>query len=271
MTSSKSATGSSGRGALSPSRRSTPQRTLGVPPTGRGAGGPSGARTGAHRPLRRAHVEMDPRDPFGVQAFRREVLADRLVKNLKEWIDAARRRQGRPTIIRGRVSLLAIRLDDAIVRRATRRGRPLERLRQVSDTWPRSAAGNPPMPRPTSSPLHRLTSARSRPRAAQVSPAGTRPKVVLTIDPPQHQRRWRRRRSITGAAIRTYPPPRSKHAQLAVFAFQHQALPIDEQLATWNGSGRRRDHRYRFRSVFKREADMAFRSLVDLRPRRAGN
>jgi hypothetical protein len=216
-----------------------------------------------------AHVEMDPQDQWGIRAFRDEVLGTTLVGDLKQWLDVEVRRQGRPTISRGRVSLLAIRVRDEILRRATRRGRPLERLRQISERlaafygWdPADAAayvlaGTPP----------RVSAIEGRVQLKFPLPARSR--IILTIDPTSTPAEvaaaYSRLRAQQFGRVRRL---RAKHAELAVFTIRHAALPLAEQLIKWNRSVPHRKW-YRFRSVFTREAERARRSLVELLPQRA--
>jgi hypothetical protein len=215
-----------------------------------------------------AHAELDTRDQWGIGAFRDEVLGGTVVRDLKQWLDVEVRRQGRPTIVRGRVSLLAIRVRDEILRRATRRGRPLDRLRQISE---RLAAFYGWDPADAATYVLAGTAPQVRAIEGRVQlkfPLPARARIILTIDPTSTPAEvvaaYSRLRTQQFGRVRRL---RAKHAELAVFTIRHAALTLDEQLTKWNSSMPRK--RYRFRSVFKREAERARRSLVELLPQRA--
>jgi hypothetical protein len=215
-----------------------------------------------------ADVETDARDRFGVQAFRREVLRDDVVRDVNVWMSHQVRRQGRPTVIRGRASLLAIRIDGDIVHRATRRKAILERLRQISESLAAFYGWEP-----ADATTYVLTGTAPRVPAIKGDvrlkfPLPARSKIVLTIDPTATPREVAaayaslRRRQF--GRIRRLQP---KHAELAVFAIRQHSQTEREQMEEWN-----RMHpgeRYRFPSVFKRDSVLAIQALAELRPHRA--
>jgi hypothetical protein len=100
-------------------------------------------------------------------------------------------------------------------------------------------------------------------------PLPARARIVLTIDPTSTPAEvaasYSRLRAQQFGRVRRLT---AKHAELAVFTIRHAALGLDEQLSKWNSSVPHRK-RYRFRSVFKREAERARQSLVELLPQRA--
>ena len=218
-----------------------------------------------------ADVEQDSTDRFQVRKFRREILAGTLVSDLRRWIQEHVRRQGRPTVENGRVHLVAVRVGDEIVRRATRLGHPLEWLRQMSDAlaafypWePADAAtyalaGTPPSVRSLSAHVRRTWPVLARSTiTVTIGPTAT-PNEVAAV--------YSRLRTQEFGRVRRLTP---KHAALAAFAFGHSGLSDVEQMNQWNRKQKNRPRwRYRFPSVFRRERDLALGSLLELRPHRS--
>jgi len=215
-----------------------------------------------------ADVEADADDRFGVQAFRNEVLGGDLVQDLNAWVSVHVRRQGRPTVIRGRASLLAIRFDGDIVHRATRRKGILERLRQISESlaafygWEAADATTYVLP----GTVPRVPAIKGDVRLKFPLPA--RSKIVLTIDPTATPREVAA--AYAGLRKRQFGRIRRlqrKHAELAVFAIRQRSETDREQMEEWNRMHPGRSHR--FPSVFRRDADLAIKALAELRPHRA--
>jgi hypothetical protein len=217
-----------------------------------------------------AYADAAPDDQWGIRSFRRRVLGDRLLTHPRAWLDAEVRRQRRPTIVGKRVSLVAIRVGDEILRRAIRRGGRLDRLRQVSDALARSFGWDPADAATYVLTGQTLPVSAIEARVQLALPLPARSKIVLTVDPTSTPAEV----AAVYSAVRAEQFGRvrrldEQHAKLAVFAARQGERPIDEQMAEWNAQVPRR-RRYRFRSVFKREAEKALRSLTELRPQRAG-
>ena len=215
-----------------------------------------------------AHLEQDDTDSFHVRAFRRRRLSGTLVTDLWTWLQTQVHRQGRPTIENGRLFFVIIRIDEQIIRRATRRGRTLDQLRVISEQlaafyrWPPADAATYVLTgiRPT---VHSIDGSVQR-----RSPIIARSTVTLTIDPTATPGEV----AAAYSRLRTDEFPRvrrltDKYATLAAFTFRHQALEADEQMGEWNGTYP--GWRYQFPSVFQREAVLALGSLKDLRPHRS--
>ena len=186
------------------------------------------------------HLDRHPHDHCGVRAFRRDVLPGARVANVRAWLDTEVRRQGRPTIRAGRVSLVSLRCDGDLLRRATRRKSRLDRLRHVSERLSDFYGWDP-----GDAALHVLD--HTVPPVQAITgdirlkwPLSARSKIIMTIDPATppsdvaigygqlRQEHFGRVRRLD-----------AKHAALATFALQHEDLPIGEQLARWNQTAKK--------------------------------
>jgi hypothetical protein len=215
-----------------------------------------------------AHLEQQPHDHCGVRAFRRDVLNDARVTDVRTWLDAEVRRQGRPTIRAGRVSLVSIKCDGEIIRRATRRNSRLDRLRHVSERlaefygWEPADAATYVLTH-TRPPVQAITG-----HVSMKWPVPCRSRIMMTIDPTTPPSEvatvYGQLRNREFGRVRRLD---AKHAALATFAVQHDDQPIGEQMAIWNRT-KGKAWRYRFPSVFKRDARLAIGSLAELRPHR---
>jgi hypothetical protein len=191
------------------------------------------------------------------------------VSDLRGWIQEQVRQQDRPTVENGRAQLVAVRLDDEIVRRATRLGGPLEWLRQISHAlatfcrWePADAATYVLTDR---SPSVRSITADVRLRWPMLARSSITLTIGPTATPNEVAAAYSRLRRQEFGRVRRLTP---KHATLAAFVIRHGAEADAEQMNEWNRT-HQKSWRYRFPSVFRREADLARNSLIELRPHRS--
>jgi hypothetical protein len=250
-----------------------------LPPLARKLKGPSTERRGNR--MRRLHhdaalsdvfladLEHDARDSFQVAAFRKSVLADGLVSDAGRWIQKQVHQQGPPTVENGRARLVAFTVGDQVLHRATRVGYPLEWLRRISEAlaafyrWhPADAVayvltGAPPAVRSITAEVHRTWPMIARSTITlTIAPTATPSEVAAAYASARFGEFKRRIRRLT-----------AKHAALAAFVFRRRAASNIEQMTTWNRT-QRKSWRYRFPSVFRREADLALDSLLELDPHR---
>lgn len=215
-------------------------------------------------------LERDVTDRFQVRAFREKILANTLITDVLSWLQEQVRQQDHPTVENGQVHLIAVRVDGEIVRRATRVGHPLEWLRQISEAladfyrWqPADAATfvlanvTPAAPAITAA-VRRTWPIRARSTITlTIRPTATPKEVAAAYAMVRFQEFERRIRRVS-----------PKGAALAAFVFRHHAGNDTEQMKAWNRA-QRKSWRYKFPSVFRREADLALGSLMELQPHRS--
>jgi hypothetical protein len=211
-------------------------------------------------------AEQDAKDPCGLHAFRRDVLRDRTVSDVEAWLNGQRgdaKRSG------PKFSLVPVAVDGTI-HRVAYPGSVLERLGAVGASladrygWDRAEAAT-------------FVLTRTAPSAPAVKAEVHRKlqfpalsKIILSIDlsttPSEVAAIYGRLRAREFGQSRLRRLD-EKHTELAVFAYAHRHQPIAEQLIEWNQRHKRRWW-YRFPAVFKREAELAMGSLLELRPHR---
>jgi hypothetical protein len=244
----------------------------------RGARNPRRDRTSAEETLRAAmsdafvaHLERSTDDRFQVRKFREDILQNTLVDDVDTWLQRQVRDQGPPTVEHGRVRLLRIRVRGEHLARATRVGHALDWLRRISEALAAFYQWDV-----TDATMYALTGERPAVRSLTAdvrltAPVLARSRIVLTIaptaTPPEVAALYSRERARAFGRVRRLS---AKHASLAAFVLGRDGETDRELMDAWNRTYAKRRWRYTYPSVFRREADLAMNSLLEMRPHRAG-